>query len=145
MNENKNAHPAVGAAEQAEKGNSFGEQYSHTHFSDTLTDSQERVVSLIGVGRENAIPRMDLAAMTGFDERVVRSLIQQARLCLVPIISFSGGYYIADNSDDLRRFARAMARRAEWIRKVALAMEQAADEMDGQEAFDDWWEDDGVE
>lgn len=145
MNKNKNAHPAVGAAEQAEKGNSFGEQYSHFDFSDILTDSQERVVSLIGIGPDAAVPRMKLAEMTGLDERAVRLFIQQARLQRVPIISGNSGYFLSDNSNEVRRFARSMERRGKAIQTVGFTMLQTADKMDGQETFGDWWEDDGVE
>ena len=144
MNKKENARPAVAAVGQA-SGTDYAGQYSHTHFSDILNESQERVVSLIGIGQDAAVPRMRLAEMAGLDERAVRALIQQARLQRVPIISGNSGYFLSDNSNEVRRFARSMERRGKAIQTVGFTMLQTADQMDGQEAFDDWWEDDGGE
>ncbi len=137
----KKARPVEATTGQAETGNSFGEQYSHKQFNDILSSSQGMVVSLIGTGPDAAVSRRQLAEMSGLDERVVRKLIHQARLQGVPIISGNIGYYRAENTNDLRRFSRSMARRANMIRAVAIVMEQTAAEADGQASLDDWWED----
>ena len=148
MNENKNARPAVGAAEQA-SGTDYAGQYSQNHFNSKLTPCQEMVLGLIGTGRENAISRLDLIARSGLDERTLYGIIRILRVEHgFPVLStkgVGGGYWLSNDSGEVRRAARSKDQEAHSCQEVANTFWRAADEMDGQETFDDWWEDDGVE
>ena len=74
----------------------------------------ESVINHIPVGRENAVTRQKLEALTGNNDRTNRQAILEARSRGIKIVSSSSGkgYYIADNNDDWRMFLEEHRRRA---------------------------------
>ena len=74
----------------------------------------QRVVNYIPKGKENAITRAALTALTGYPDRTNRQAIEEARRNGVKIVSRSSGkgYYIADNDDDWLLFLEEHRRRA---------------------------------
>ncbi len=74
----------------------------------------ESVIKHIPVGRENAVTRQKLEALTGNNDRTNRQAILEARSRGIKIVSSSSGkgYYIADNNDDWRMFLEEHRRRA---------------------------------
>ena len=65
-----------------------------------------QVVSAIPEGRENAIPRAELVAALGMNDRTVRACIEAARRDGVFIISIQergGGYYRATEPEEIER------------------------------------------
>lgn len=63
------------------------------------------ITNFIGVGRENAVTRGELAAMLNLPDRQVRKLIQEARDRGEIIINdqSGAGYYISDDVGELKR------------------------------------------
>ena len=74
----------------------------------------ESVIKHIPVGREKAVTRQKLEALTGNNDRTNRQAILEARSRGIKIVSSSSGkgYYIADNNDDWRMFLEEHRRRA---------------------------------
>lgn len=74
----------------------------------------EQVINYIPKGRENAISRSQLAALTGFPDRVNRQAIEDARHHGVMVISGSNtkGYYITDDYTEWQGFLEEHRRRA---------------------------------
>lgn len=67
------------------------------------------ITEYIPVGRENALPMRDLAALLSVDERTVRQLVQRAREQGAPICSEwgnNGGYYLPADTYEARRYLR---------------------------------------
>lgn len=63
------------------------------------------IVNYIGVGRENAVKRSELAIILNLPDRKVRSLIEDARRQGALIINAQdgAGYYISEDLGDLKR------------------------------------------
>lgn len=85
-----------------------------------------RIVDLLPVGEQNAVPLRHLKELSGLPGREVRRLIQTERLRGVPILSDNiNGYYLAANAQEREEFIRSMHHRAAEIIKVAQAIEEA--------------------
>lgn len=63
------------------------------------------ITNYIPVGKENAVTRAQLCAITGLHDRAVRKLIEIARIEGAIIINEQdgAGYYISDDPKDIRR------------------------------------------
>lgn len=74
----------------------------------------QSVINHIPKGRENAVTRSELIALTGCNDRINRQAIEEARRNGVKVVSRSSGkgYYIADNDDDWLLFLEEHRRRA---------------------------------
>lgn len=72
-----------------------------------LTESHERVMNLIPFGKEKAITRSELCALTGFKDRKVRDIIADLRDHEIFICSTSGqrGYWQATKREELEDLA----------------------------------------
>lgn len=142
MRERKMTRPAVGAAEQAKSGNDFAGRDSRNDCIMTNPPCRAGIADLLSHGAENAICLADLVSLTGQDGRTIRQEIHRERRRGVPIVSENSngvrGYYIAETSDELRRFARSMSHRAGEILAVARAAEKTLDDFEGQESLDGW-------
>ncbi len=119
MSENKNCPGAATPEQQAEK-ESFGEG---TISNFKYTTNNGNISRFLSHGKENSIPLRQLEAITGLDERVVRSIIFAERLRGIPILSDSG-YYLPANEQEKTRFVRSMRHRAKEIQRVADAIEK---------------------
>ena len=87
---------------------------------------QRPIADLLGVGRENAIPRRDLERLTGLDGRSVRLLIERERRAGTPILADSvNGYYLPSTDDERAACVRSLRHRAREILTTARAIEQA--------------------
>lgn len=87
-----------------------------------------RVADLLLHGAENAIPRRELMALTGYRDRELRLLIEQERRRGCPILSNCiGGYYLPGDQAERERCVRSLRRRASEIMKTADAIEQGGD------------------
>lgn len=85
-----------------------------------------RVADLLHPGAENAVPRRDLMALTGFTDRELRRQIEAERRQGVPILSNCvGGYFLPGDEAERKRFLNSMLHRAMEIAAVAAAVEQA--------------------
>lgn len=88
------------------------------------------IVSLIPVGKVNAIPRTRLARLLGTNDRSARALVQKARECGHIIINAQDGrgYYRTEDLDEIERqykqdTARAMSilSRRKTLRRTLIA------------------------
>jgi biotin operon repressor/DNA-binding XRE family transcriptional regulator len=81
-------------------------------------ESMERVLQHIPAGKRNAISRKELSAKMGIGDRDVRAHIAHAR-CSGHLIlsSITGGYYLADDTEDVVRFYWQNFHRAQalWV------------------------------
>lgn len=127
MIENKEARPAVGAAEQAEKAAAYDRAAaSKSHCTPNPAGGQILISDYLGIGRKNAVHRIYLQKATGYDGRTVRRMIFEERLAGIPILSDCQlGYFLADTQEEKERCVRSMLNRSEEIRRVAQAIEAA--------------------
>lgn len=66
------------------------------------------LLDYIPTGRENAVTRTELMALTGYPDRTVRKEIERLRTEGVPIISLSDhpGYWMAERVEEIERYLR---------------------------------------
>lgn len=68
MNQDKKkARPAGDAAGRAKREKQQASGYSHPNHTTPIPQAQAKIADLLLPGRENAIPRRDLEAITGLD------------------------------------------------------------------------------
>ena len=94
-------------------------------------------------GKENAIPSKALAEALGF--RSVRDLqkaveAERAAGAVILCDSQGAGYYLSNNPDELRRFARTLHARARNTARAAISAQAALDAITGQGRIEGWWE-----
>ena len=94
-------------------------------------------------GKENAIPSKTLAEVLGF--RSVRDLqkaveAERAAGAVILCDSQGAGYYLSNDPDELRRFARTLHARARNTARAAISAQAALDAIAGQGRIDGWWE-----
>lgn len=122
MTEKIKARPAVGAAGQARQGRHWTSGSSHNNF----TTGEGPVSRLLLRGRENAIPLHDLKAVTGWDGRTIRRMIERERRSGVPILADnSRGYFLPANYHERAACVCSMRHRALEILRTAQAIEAA--------------------
>lgn len=128
MNQDKKkARPSVGAPRQAKAGVNQASGYSHPNHTTSPHQAQGRISNLLLPGRENAIPRRDLEAITGLDGRTIRLMIEQERRRGALILSDNHhGYFLSDDPAEAQQFVRSMRHRASEILRTAEAIEQAS-------------------
>ena len=131
MANNKKRPGDVAAPLRAEDTRAFFGATPSTVQSTTSTPAGQRpIADLLGVGRENAIPRRDLERLTGLDGRSVRLLIERERRAGTPILADStNGYYLPATDDERAACVRSLRHRAGEIMATARALELAG--LDG--------------
>ena len=126
MKENKNARPSVAAPRQAEAGSILADSNSRPHHTTSIPQAQVKITDLLLPGRENAIPRRDLEAITGLDGRDIRRMIERERRAGTPICADSStGYYLPATDEERSACVRSMRHRAGEILRTAQAIEEA--------------------
>lgn len=72
------------------------------------------ILENLGRGKENAVSRKDLSALTKMSDRNVRANIQRMRYEGVPILSDcrTGGYYLPDKAEEVDGFIAMMEKGA---------------------------------
>lgn len=121
MSDNKSARPGVAAPERAEIGNAA----SNFRVDCTAGNParQLKISDFLGCGQENAVSLKELRAITGFDGRTIRLMIQRERLAGVPILAdCKNGYFLAENEREKQSFVAQMFHRAAEIEKAATAV-----------------------
>lgn len=69
----------------------------------SLSYAEQRVLSVIPTGEENAIKQDELARITGYNTREIRLIMNSLRRANYPICSGNHGYFKARNKKDLDR------------------------------------------
>ena len=123
MLDNKSARPGVAAPERANAGNVLTDGDSHQNFTPKPTAGQPKISDFMGCGQENAVSLKRLMAITGWDGRTIRLMIQRERLAGVPILAdCKNGYFLAKNEREKQSFVAQMFHRAAEIEKAATAV-----------------------
>lgn len=135
----KKRNAPVGAATPARAAGKGLETWYPANDYNTILRKTPSISDLLHSGAENGTTLRKLVALTGMNERAVRLKIQQERKSGKLILSNSkDGYFLPENPEDVRRFARSMSRRAAEIAGVARAAETALADMTGQECLEGW-------
>lgn len=127
MNAKRNAHPTVGAVEQAQAGNVLADSYSRNHCTSNPVAGQLKISDYLNCGPQGGMTIKDLEHMTGRKSREIRRQIEQERRSGALIISDNqNGYWMAADPAEAQMFARSMRHRAREIIMTARAIEVAA-------------------
>lgn len=76
-----------------------------------LQDNAYCLHSYLPIGKQNAVTIEDLKRSTGFSRRVITDCMQYLRKEGIPVCSCNsqpGGYFIADNIDDLLQYIKRL-------------------------------------
>ena len=82
-----------------------------------------QIADLLGRGQENAMPRAQLRALTGLEDRELRQRIERERRSGIPILSDNqNGYYLPASEAERARCVRSLRARAREIAATADAI-----------------------
>lgn len=102
-----------------------------------------RIRDSLHYGKENAIKTKVLAEALGFSSvRTLQQAVEQERAAGAVILcdSQGAGYYLSNDPDELRRFARTLHARARNTARAAISAQAALDAVTGQGRIEGWWE-----
>ena len=142
MSKNKIAHSAAATTEQAAEKDAAS-KIPHSNF---ITDSSEKreekyqlISDLLHKGRNNGLTLQDLVKLTGMDERTIRRKIHVERKSGILIMADCvHGYFLPEDTYDVRRFIHSMSNRPKEIAAVSRAAEDALAKMENQEQIEGW-------
>lgn len=145
MIDKKKACPVGGTTEQATETAAFGEAaISCSHCTTAPAQRQVpkvRIADFLNVGEKNGLTMKRLQEILPGDSRSLRTQIEQERRT-IPILSGPTGYYLPDNTDEVRRFLNSMRHRGRRVMASAANVERAAglerrgpQQLDGQEVL----------
>ena len=142
MSKNKNARPAGGTAGQASENNA-GRKIPQSDFNTDSSKKREEKCELISdllhKGRNNGLTLQDLVKLTGMDERTIRRKIHVERKSGMLIMADCvHGYFLPEDTYDVRRFIHSMSNRSKEIAAVSRAAEDALAKMENQEQINGW-------
>ena len=91
------------------------------------------ILNYIPVGKDDAVTREQLCALTGMSDRGVRKLIELARIEGAMIVNDQDGrgYYISDNEEDIRRQMATNHSRAMSILRQQKLLRRKLEELRG--------------
>ena len=95
----------------------------------------ELLSELIGVGRENAIPRPELSVLLSLPDRETRKLVANLRKKCA-ICSDEAGYYRPANIYELRKYVRKCRKRRRTEREINKEAERLLRRWEEQQAFE---------
>ena len=142
MSAKENARPAGGTAGQAAEKDAA----SKIPQDDVSTDSSKKreekyqlISDLLHKGRNNGLTLQDLVKLTGMDERTIRRKIHVERKSGMLIMADCvHGYFLPEDTYDVRRFIHSMSNRSKEISAVSRAAEDALAKMENQEQINGW-------
>ena len=142
MSAKENARPAGGTAGQAAENNA-GCKIPQDDFSTDSSKKREEKYQLISdllhKGRNNGLTLQDLVKLTGMDERTIRRKIHVERKSGMLIMADCvHGYFLPEDTYDVRRFIHSMSNRSKEIAAVSRAAEDALAKMENQEQINGW-------
>lgn len=126
MNAKRNAHPTVGAVEQAQAGNVLADGYSRDYCTSNPVTGQLKISDFLGKWRKNALTMRELRKFIDADSRTIRLQIETERRSGIPILSGHDGYWLAADPAEAQMFARSMLHRSREIARTAMAVEKGA-------------------
>lgn len=91
---------------------------------------QSAVYNALGIGKENAISRTELAIKTGYQDRLIRKAIESLRKDMV-IINLDTGYYIPHSN------AQGRCETYRWLKRQRSRMKSIKTATRGAQKFVD--------
>ena len=138
----KNARPAGGTAGQAAENNAASKSPQDDFSTDSSKKREEKyqlISDLLHKGRNNGLTLQDLVKLTGMDERTIRRKIHVERKSGILIMADCvHGYFLPEDTYDVRRFIHSMSNRSKEIAAVSRAAEDALAKMENQEQIEGW-------
>ena len=142
MSKNKNARPAGGTAGQAAEKDAASKIPQDDFSTDSSKKREEKyqlISDLLHKGRNNGLTLQDLVKLTGMDERTIRRKIHVERKSGMLIMADCvHGYFLPEDTYDVRRFIHSMSNRSKEISAVSRAAEDALAKMENQEQINGW-------
>lgn len=141
MNAVKETRPGEATPRRAEAGETAcsGASNSYRYLTTTPGGCQVGIAALLTPGKANGRKCADLAAAVGTDGRTLRRQIQAARLSGALILSSPAtGYFLPENTEELKAFIKSMRHRCAEISAVTRAAEDALNELSGQLTIPGW-------
>ena len=142
MNAKENARPAGGTAGQAAENNAASKSPQDDFSTDSSKKREEKyqlISDLLHKGRNNGLTLQDLVKLTGMDERTIRRKIHVERKSGILIMADCvHGYFLPEDTYDVRRFIHSMSNRSKEIAAVSRAAEDALAKMENQEQINGW-------
>ena len=138
----RNARPAGGTAGQAaekDAASKIPQSDFNTDSSKKREEKCELISNLLHKGRNNGLTLQDLVKLTGMDERTIRRKIHVERKSGILIMADCvHGYFLPEDTYDVRRFIHSMSNRSKEIAAVSRAAEDALAKMENQEQINGW-------
>ena len=143
MNDRKeNARPDEATSEQAAGAEVAGHVHNYEYNTDTDEKREEKyelISDLLHKGRNNGLTLQGLVRLTGMDERTIRRRIHVERKSGILIMADCvHGYFLPEDTYDVRRFIHSMSNRSKEIAAVSRAAEDALAKMENQEQINGW-------
>ena len=142
MNAKENARPAGGTAGQAAEKDAASKIPQDDFSTDSSKKREEKyqlISDLLHKGRNNGLTLQDLVKLTGMDERTIRRRIHVERKRGILIMADCvHGYFLPEDTYDVRRFIHSMSNRSKEIAAVSRAAEDALAKMENQEQINGW-------
>ena len=142
IDKNENARPAGGTAGQAAENNAASKSPQDDFSTDSSKKREEKyqlISDLLHKGRNNGLTLQDLVKLTGMDERTIRRKIHVERKSGILIMADCvHGYFLPEDTYDVRRFIHSMSNRSKEIAAVSRAAEDALAKMENQEQIEGW-------
>lgn len=102
-----------------------------------MSDLIEKLLAVIPKGKENAIHLNALSDALGVKESTAKKYVQEARRNGLMICSGQEGYWITDNSDEIRVFETTLHKQAISRLRTTKPMRDTLKEYKGQMNIDD--------
>ena len=142
MSAKENARPAGGTAGQAAEKDAASKIPQDDFSTDSSKKREEKyqlISDLLHKGRNNGLTLQDLVKLTGMDERTIRRKIHVERKSGMLIMADCvRGYFLPEDTYDVRRFIHSMSNRSKEISAVSRAAEDALAKMENQEQINGW-------
>ena len=142
MSAKENARPAGGTAGQAAEKDAASKIPQDDFSTDSSKKREEKyqlISDLLHKGRNNGLTLQDLVKLTGMDERTIRRKIHVERKSGMLIMADCvHGYFLPEDTYDVRRFIHSMSNRSKEIAAVSRAAEDALAKMENQEQINGW-------
>lgn len=142
MSAKEKARPAGGTAGQAAEkyaASKIPQSDFNTNSSKKREEKYELISDLLHKGRNNGLTLQGLVRLTGMDERTIRRRIHVERKSGILIMADCvHGYFLPEDTYDVRRFIHSMSNRSKEIAAVSRAAEDALAKMENQEQIEGW-------
>ena len=142
MSAKENARPAGGTAGQAAEKDAASKIPQDDFSTDSSKKREEKyqlISDLLHKGRNNGLTLQDLVKLTGMDERTIRRKIHVERKSGILIMADCvHGYFLPEDTYDVRRFIHSMSNRSKEIAAVGRAAEDALAKMENQDQINGW-------